>query len=157
MSAMQCTGRPHGGEGRGPSDEDGLWARENFEGGSQLASHVELIEELLQVRQGSACIEASDVLAVASLLTGIADEPSDEVRKSVEGGSATVILGGEPRRFGSPLSSPAFSAADTVVGPLEVFSEALTSTASGVLVGTVGRCWRSVSSGLSLYEIGIDE
>ena len=96
MSAMQYTGRPHGGEGRGPSDEDGLWASENFEGGSQLASHVELIEELLQVRQGSACIEASDVLAVASLLTGIADEPSDEVRMSVEGGSATVILGGEP-------------------------------------------------------------
>ena len=93
---MQYTGRPHGGEGRGPSDEDGLWASNIFESGSQLASNVELIGELLQVRHGSACIEASDVLAVASLLAGIGDESSEEVRKSVEGGSTEVILGGEP-------------------------------------------------------------
>ena len=93
---MQYTGRPHGGEGRGPSDEDGLWARDTFDGGSQLASHVELLAELLQVRQGLACIEASDVLAVASLLPGLADEPREEVCMSVEGGSAAVILGGAP-------------------------------------------------------------
>ena len=33
---MQYTGRPHGGEGRGPSDEDGLRASNIFERGSQL-------------------------------------------------------------------------------------------------------------------------
>ena len=55
---MQYTGRPHGGEGRGPSDEDGLWASNIFESGSQLASNVELIGELLQVGSillGRAC------------------------------------------------------------------------------------------------------
>ena len=30
---MQYTGRPHGGEGRGPSDEDGLWAGSTLEWG----------------------------------------------------------------------------------------------------------------------------
>ena len=68
MSVMKYTGRPREGKGRGSSEADGLGASNNFEGGSQLASDAALIEELLQVRQGTASIVASDVPVVASLL-----------------------------------------------------------------------------------------
>ena len=37
---MKYTGRPRGGEGRGPSNDDGLSASNIFEGGSQVTTRV---------------------------------------------------------------------------------------------------------------------
>ena len=70
---MKYTGRPHDGEGRGPSDEDGLRASNIFEGGPS-PEQQEMLSELNAI--GRWLFQPSDVPAVESLLAGIGDGDS---------------------------------------------------------------------------------
>ena len=63
---MKYAGHPHGGEGRGPSNEDGLRASDIFEGGHPREQE-EMLSELNAI--GRVRFQPSDVPAVVSLLT----------------------------------------------------------------------------------------
>ena len=49
---MKYTGRPHGGEGRGPSDDDGLLASDILGGGLESLSPPALVSELICMHVG---------------------------------------------------------------------------------------------------------
>ena len=73
---MKYIGHPHGGEGRGPSDDDGLLASDILGGGLESLSPPALVSELNKGERHSWSFQVSDVSAVKSFLAGI--NPSEE-------------------------------------------------------------------------------
>ena len=91
---MKYIGRPHGGEGRGPSDDDGLLASDILGGGLESLSPPALVSELSKGEQYSRPIQVSDVSAVFSLLGGISPSKENDPSASYPSGDFPAVFSG---------------------------------------------------------------
>ena len=93
-SVMKCTGRPHGGESRGSSDENGPLASDILRGGLESPSPPALVSELSKGEQYSRPIQVSDVSAVFSLLGGSSPSKENDPSASYPSGDFRAVFSG---------------------------------------------------------------